>query len=40
MSSTRASGALLEEGSRLTATYDNDHIAPEQRTNRFLDDAI
>jgi hypothetical protein len=31
---------ITQEGSRLTATYGNDHIAPEQRTNRYLDDAI
>jgi hypothetical protein len=28
------------EGSRLTATYGNEHIDPGKRTNRYLDDAI
>jgi hypothetical protein len=28
------------EGSRLTATYGNEHIDPDKRTNRYLDDAI
>jgi hypothetical protein len=31
---------ITQEGSRLTATYGNEHIDPEQRTNRYLDDAI
>jgi hypothetical protein len=31
---------ITQEGSRLAATYGNDHIAPERRTNRYLDDAI
>jgi hypothetical protein len=31
---------ITQEGSRLTATYGNGHVAPEQRTNRYLDDAI
>ena len=31
---------ITQEGSRLTATYGNAHVAPEARTNRFLDDAI
>jgi len=31
---------ITQEGSRLTATYGNEHIAPEARTNRYLDDAI
>ena len=31
---------ITQEGSRLAVTYGNDHIAPEQRTNRYLDDAI
>lgn len=28
------------EGSRLTATYGNEHTDPGKRTNRYLDDAI
>jgi hypothetical protein len=31
---------ITQEGARLTATYGNEHIAPERRTNRYLDDAI
>jgi hypothetical protein len=31
---------ITQEGARLTATYGNQHIPPEQRTNRYLDDAI
>jgi len=31
---------ITQEGSRLAATYGNEHIDPEQRTNRYLDDAI
>jgi hypothetical protein len=31
---------ITQEGSRLTATYGSEHIAPDQRTNRYLDDAI
>jgi hypothetical protein len=31
---------ITQEGSRLAATYGNEHIAPDQRTNRYLDDAI
>jgi hypothetical protein len=31
---------ITHEGSRLTATYGNDHIDPALRTNRYLDDAI
>jgi hypothetical protein len=31
---------ITQEGSRLAATYGNDHVAPEHRTNRYLDDAI
>ena len=31
---------ITQEGSRLTATYGNDHIDPAKRTNRYLDDAI
>jgi hypothetical protein len=31
---------ITQEGSRLTATYGNEHIAPDKRTNRYLDDAI
>src|SRR5262249_51519547 len=31
---------ITHEGLRLTATYGNEHVAPEHRTNRFLHDAI
>ena len=31
---------ITQEGARLTATYGGEHIAPDQRTNRYLDDAI
>jgi hypothetical protein len=31
---------ITKEGSRLTATYGNEHIDPDKRTNRYLDDAI
>jgi hypothetical protein len=31
---------ITQEGSRLAATYGSDHIAPDERTNRYLDDAI
>jgi hypothetical protein len=31
---------ITHEGSRLTATYGNEHIEPDRRTNRYLDDAI
>jgi hypothetical protein len=31
---------ITQEGSRLTTTYGNAHIAPAARTNRYLDDAI
>jgi hypothetical protein len=31
---------ITQEGSRLTATYGSEHIAPDKRTNRYLDDAI
>ena len=31
---------ITHEGTRLTATYGNDHVAPEMRVNRYLDDAI
>jgi hypothetical protein len=31
---------ITHEGSRLTVAYGNEHIDPDQRTNRFLDDAI
>ena len=31
---------ITQEGSRLTATYGSEHILPEARTNRYLDDAI
>jgi hypothetical protein len=36
----RARFLITQEGSRLTATYGNEHIDPERRTNRYLDDAI
>jgi hypothetical protein len=31
---------ITQEGSRLSVTYGNDHIDPDKRTNRYLDDAI
>jgi hypothetical protein len=31
---------ITHEGTRLTATYGNDHVDPAERTNRYLDDAI
>ena len=31
---------ITQEGARLTATYGNDHVDPDKRTNRYLDDAI
>jgi hypothetical protein len=31
---------ITQEGSRLAATYGNEHIAPDKLTNRYLDDAI
>jgi hypothetical protein len=31
---------ITQEGARLSATYGNEHIDPDQRTNRYLDDAI
>ncbi len=31
---------ITQEGARLTATYGNEHIEPDKRTNRYLDDAI
>jgi hypothetical protein len=31
---------ITHEGERLTATYGNEHIDPDKRTNRYLDDAI
>jgi hypothetical protein len=31
---------ITQEGSRLTTTYGNEHIDPDKRTNRYLDDAI
>jgi hypothetical protein len=31
---------ITQEGSRLTATYGSEHIEPDKRTNRYLDDAI
>lgn len=31
---------ITHEGARLTATYDNDHVDPAKRTNRYLHDAI
>jgi hypothetical protein len=31
---------ITQEGARLSATYGNEHIDPEQCTNRYLDDAI
>jgi hypothetical protein len=31
---------ITQEGARLTATYGNEHVDPDKRTNRYLDDAI
>ena len=31
---------ITQEGSRLAATYGNEHLDPDKRTNRYLDDAI
>ena len=31
---------ITQEGARLTATYGNDHVDPDKRTDRYLDDAI
>ena len=31
---------ITHVGTRLTSAYGNEHIAPEQRTNRYLDDAV
>lgn len=31
---------ITQEGATLTKAYGNEHIDPEQRTNRYLDDAI
>ena len=31
---------ITHEGTRLTATYGNDYVDPDKRTNRYLDDAI
>jgi hypothetical protein len=31
---------ITQEGTRLTATYGNEHVDPDKRTNRYLDDAI
>src|ERR1700743_1072085 len=31
---------ITQEGSRLTAAYGSEHIEPDKRTNRYLDDAI
>jgi hypothetical protein len=31
---------ITQEGCILTALYGSEHIAPDQRTNRYLDDAI
>jgi hypothetical protein len=31
---------ITHEGARLTVTYGNEHIDPDKRTNRYLDDAI
>jgi hypothetical protein len=31
---------ITQEGSRLTTAYGNEHVAPDQRTNRYLDEAI
>jgi hypothetical protein len=31
---------ITHEGARLTATYGSEHVDPDKRTNRYLDDAI
>jgi hypothetical protein len=31
---------ITQEGARLSATYGNDHVDPDKRINRYLDDAI
>jgi hypothetical protein len=31
---------ITREGTRLTIAYGSEHIAPDERTNRYLDDAI
>jgi hypothetical protein len=31
---------ITQEGTRLTTTYGSEHVAPNKRTNRYLDDAI
>jgi hypothetical protein len=31
---------ITQQGSRLATTYGNDHIDPDKRTGRYLDDAI
>ena len=31
---------IKQEGARLTTAYGNEHVAPAQRTNRYLHDAI
>jgi hypothetical protein len=31
---------ITQQGSRLAATYGNEHVDPARRTNRYLDDAI
>ena len=31
---------ITQEGARLTATYGSEHVDPDKRTNRYLDDAI
>jgi hypothetical protein len=31
---------ITHEGTRLTATYGNENVDPDKRTNRYLDDAI
>jgi hypothetical protein len=31
---------ITQEGTRLTKTYGSEHVDPDKRTNRYLDDAI
>ena len=31
---------ITQEGARLTSTYGSEHLKPEERINRYLDDAI
>jgi hypothetical protein len=37
---TSARFVITQEGARLSATYGNEDVAPDKRTNRYLHDAI